>query len=170
MDLFLRQCLREFPFLQCAILKQLVATLAKVKPVSACNTVLVKLASWCDYWLAFLQGSNPTTLSLFTSAIIGEKGWAVVYMNFDQCTKFNACERYYIVSLQNGVHDWALTKRYTQEFADILIVRIILQPASFVRMWLTLLQTAKKYCHWWFERLYWEFWRGNPRATPSACL
>ena len=45
MDLFLRQCLREFPFLQCAILKQLVATLAKVKPVSACNTVLVKVAS-----------------------------------------------------------------------------------------------------------------------------
>ena len=34
MDLFLRQCLRQFPFLQSALLKQLVATLAKVEPVS----------------------------------------------------------------------------------------------------------------------------------------
>ena len=39
MDLFLRQCLKQFPFLQSALLKQLVATLAKVKPVSVgyCN-------------------------------------------------------------------------------------------------------------------------------------
>ena len=34
MDLFLRQCLRQFPFLQSVLLKQLVATLAKVEPVS----------------------------------------------------------------------------------------------------------------------------------------
>ena len=34
MDLFLRQCLRQFPFLQSALLKQLVATLAKIEPVS----------------------------------------------------------------------------------------------------------------------------------------
>ena len=34
MDRFLRQCLRQFPFLQSAVLKQLVATLAKIEPVS----------------------------------------------------------------------------------------------------------------------------------------
>ena len=45
MDLFLRQCLRQFPFLQSALLKQLVATLAKVEPVSKLeHTVLIR----CD--------------------------------------------------------------------------------------------------------------------------
>lgn len=50
MDTTLRQCLREFPHHHSVLLKQLVKTLAKVKP-----------------------GGPPSALSLFVSAIVGEK-------------------------------------------------------------------------------------------------
>ena len=51
MDLFLRQCLRQFPFLQSALLKQLVATLAKVEPVSI--TVYAVMMIMADVILDF---------------------------------------------------------------------------------------------------------------------
>ena len=71
MDLLLRQCLKEFPYHQIALLKQLVSSLAKTPPVS--SVIIIKVLLHV-YMLLFTQGDHPTAYILFISVILGDKG------------------------------------------------------------------------------------------------
>lgn len=83
---FIRECIRKFPYCDATLLQQLVRSISPVEIVSKPDPRLVKKRNkiYCVKVLPsvlFLQGNDPTALSVLTQAITGQVG----FMDADFC-------------------------------------------------------------------------------------
>ena len=67
LDKFMRQCLREFPHVHSSLLKQMVATLAKIPPVSVqtTSTVPILLSVWGSIHVGEVECVRDACMVLF---------------------------------------------------------------------------------------------------------